>query len=129
MKSRIDTNSEIWAVDIAIDAFKTGEVYNEDAINQSIELILATVFGQRLFRSVFGSEFSIRVFDDMGPDFRSNLLNDVVGAIKKFEPRVTILEQSVRLDLDYDNNMATISVPYIVNYNGRPFTFKKKITG
>ena len=129
MASRKDTSNEKWAYDIPIDTFKKGEIYNEDVLNQSIEMILLTLFGKRLFNTGFGSDFRNRLFDTMTEDYGTQLLNDTVGAIKRWENRIVILESEVKLVLDPDSNRAIIEIPYYIPIIGQKALFKKKIIG
>lgn len=129
MATRQDTLNEEWASDISINAFKDGNVSNMDAINQSLELILGTIMGERLFNINFGSMFQTRLFSNIDVDFLDNLLNDTVTAIKKWEDRVVVIEDAVRLSVVPDSNVASIYIPYIVKNIGVKNVFSKKIVG
>ena len=118
-----------WAYDMSLDTFKHGEIYNEDVINQSIEVILMTLMGKRLFNTNFGSDFSLRVFENMTPDYGKQLLDDTIAAIKRWENRIVVLEADVRLILDPDSNKALIEIPYIISIIGTKASFKKKLIG
>jgi phage baseplate assembly protein W len=117
------------AFDISLDTFRDGEIYNEDVINQSIEMILMTKFGKRLFNSSFGSSFQARIFDNMSIDYGNKLLDDTVEAIKKWDNRIVISESDVRLVIDPDRNMASLTIPYTIRATGVKASFNKKIVG
>ena len=119
--------AEDWAYDLPIKVISEGEIVNVDVINQSIEMILATVRGERLFRPTFGSNFSRRLFDVMDDSFYDKLIDDTVEAIKIWEDRIIVLEDDVRLFIDPDENSASITIPYIIKQRRIKAEFKKKI--
>ncbi len=121
-----DTLDSVWAVDIALDSRSVGEVQNEESINQNIEIILSTSFGERLFNPTFGSAFSTQIFKAITGGHGEQLLDDVIKAIKKWEPRIIILERDCKLYVDRDNNSVTITLPYIITSTGLVSSFSKK---
>lgn len=116
-----------WAYDVKIDVIKGGEVWDVNVINQSIEMILGTITGERLFNPSFGSNFQLRVFDSMDEEMGVRLLDDVVRAIKTWEDRVTIVENEVELILMPDSNAIILTIPYIINDRDIKSRFQKKI--
>lgn len=117
-----------WAYDIDKDVSTYGEITDVDVINQSIEMILTTLRGERLFNLTFGSDFKLRIFDSMNEEFLERLIDDTVDAIRKWETRITIIEDKVKLVIRPDNNSAFIFIPYIINERNIKAEFKKKIT-
>jgi phage baseplate assembly protein W len=118
-----------WAYDLSLDMNRDGEINDVDVINQSIELILTTLRGERLFNPSFGSDFQLRIFDNIDNGFLEMLIDDTVNSIKKWETRITILESEVRLMVNPDQNSATITIPYIINGKSIKAEFNKKIIG
>ena len=116
-----------WAYDLPIKVISSGELVNEDVINQSIEMILATLRGERLFNPPFGSDFSNRLFDIMDDSFYEKMLDDTVEAIKRWEDRIVVLESDVRLKINPDENSASITIPYVIKQRRIKAEFKKKI--
>lgn len=112
---KIKQYGDEWAYDLKISGFKSDGIVNTDVINQSIEMILATPPGSRLFNISFGSLFSLRVFDNMTRDSLRSLLEDTLSAIAKWEDRITIITPEVSLEADQDKNMVTLTIPYIIN--------------
>lgn len=127
MATRADTLNEKWATDISLDPFTDGEIYNEDVINQSIEVILNTLLGKRLFNLTFGSNFVRRLFDSMDSSFSERLIDDTIKAIRRWDNRLNIIESEVSLTIDFDNNKALIVIPYIIPRIGKKAYFKRKI--
>ena len=129
MATRADTLNEKWATDLSLDPFTNGEIYHEDVINQSIEVILSTLLGKRLFNLTFGSDFPRRIFDTLDSATSEKLLDDVVEAIKRWDNRLVIIDREVELTIDPDNNKALIVVPYIIPFIGKKAIFRRKIVG
>jgi len=125
--NRQDVQSYTWAKDISYDLIKYGEIQNEDAINQSIESILGTRKGERLFNLNFGSDFTLRIFDNMDPSFLERLLDDTADSIELWEDRVAIMRDSMQMLVDPDMNTATIVIPYVIKASGKVSEFKKKV--
>lgn len=118
---------DAWAYDVKLDVIKGGEVYDIDVINQSIEMILGTLIGERLFNPGFGSNFQLNVFDTMNIETGAELLEDTVNAIKRWEDRVIVLESEVDLKLIPDQNTMILTIPYIVRDRNIRSEFKKQI--
>jgi len=125
---RIKKYADDWAFDLEIQLKKSGEIKNADVINQSIELILMTLPGERLFNPSFGSNFKLRLFDNMTVEFLERLLDDTVNAIKRWEDRITIIEPDVKLIINPDGNSAFIFIPYIIKERQLKADFQRKIT-
>jgi len=113
-EEKIKQYASEWAFDMEIQALKSDGITNVDVINQSIEMILATPLTSRLFNLAFGSNFSLRIFDNMDVDYLQEVLNDTLEAIKRWEDRIIIIEDSVRLNANADKNTITLTIPYII---------------
>lgn len=116
-----------WATDLSLKYQTEGEIYDEDVINQSIESILSTGYGERAFNLGFGSDFKNRIFDVADDRFGERLLDDVVQALKINENRIFVDPNSVRLVLSPDDNTATITIPYIITMTGQKAIFEKRV--
>jgi len=122
-----NANSDRWAYDISQNVITKGEIYDVDVINQSIENILMTMVGERIFNVTYGSNIILRVFESITPQSGEQILNDVVATIKRWENRISIIESDIHLTIDTDSNSALIEVPYRILNSGLTSTFKKKI--
>jgi hypothetical protein len=120
--------ADAWAYDLDKNASYHGEITDIDVIDQSIELILATTFGERLFNLSFGSSLSTRLFDSLTPTMADNLLNEVAQAIKTWEDRVIVLEDEMRVIKQTDQNTIILVIPYIVKKTKIVSIFKKKVS-
>lgn len=125
--NRQDIKTYTWAKDVSYDLIKDGEIQDDAVISQSIESILGTRRGERLFNLNFGSDFTLRIFDNMDPAYLERLLDDTATAIELWEDRVTILKENMRILIDPDMNSATVIIPYLINASGKMSEFKKKV--
>jgi phage baseplate assembly protein W len=119
--------SDIFAYDVDKDVSMIGEVVNEKAINNSIENILLTGYGERMFLPYFGSPLGYIVFESLNTVNGERILDEIIEAIKRWEKRITILENEVELNILKDQNTITIVIPYIINRSGLQSTFSRKI--
>jgi phage baseplate assembly protein W len=118
-----------WAWDLDNSMLTNAEIRDVDVINRSIENILTTNYGERLFNLNFGAGLNSRIFENITPAFAEGVLNEVAGALKVWETRITVLESQMRLIRNTDENSIIIIVPYIVNSNNITSIFKKKLSG
>tara|TARA_Y100000310_G_C20704363_1_gene833716 strand:+ start:1745 stop:2134 length:390 start_codon:yes stop_codon:yes gene_type:complete len=124
---RITKFSDTWAYDLDKELTR-GEITDVDVINQSIEAILSTLPGERLFNPQFGSNFQLRIFDTMDEDFLETLIDDTVGALQRWESRITIIEEDFRINIFTDSNSVDIFIPYIINERRLKAAFERKIS-
>lgn len=121
--------SERWAYDIDKNPIDQGEIWDVDVINQSIEMILGTLPGERLFNPNFGVGLQYRIFEVMSNEEAENLLNIVASAIKTWEDRIFLVESQMRIIADVDRHIVVMIIPYIIKRTGITSVFKKKIIG
>ena len=79
-----------WAYDISKNVLSKGEIRDVDVINQSIESIIGTLFGERIFNLSFGSDLTLRIFDIQTKKSGEQVLNSITDAIKKCLPKPMI---------------------------------------
>lgn len=116
-----------WASDLDIDIIKNGEIFDVNVINRSIELILGTTYGERLFNPSFGCGLQLRLFEGITTTNAESILDEAIEAIKRWEDRILILQSSSKIILDMSNNSITLVIPYIIKKTGINSTFKKKV--
>jgi len=116
-----------WAYDLDIQSIHNGEIYDINVLNQSIETILATAYGERLFNPSFGSDVPYRLFNVMSTAQGERILDDVATALKKWEDRITINKSELKLKINVDDNSVTIVIPYTIKRSKLRSIFKKKI--
>ena len=127
MPKTIRNISERWAYDIDKNPIDQGEIWDVDCINQSIEMILGTLPGERLFNPNFGMGLQYRIFEIASPEEAENLLDIVAAALKKWEDRIIVIENKMRIIADVDRHSIVIIIPYMIVRNGITSIFKKKI--
>lgn len=120
--------ANIWADDLDKNSLRVGEIDNVDVINQSIEMILATPLGTRLFNLGFGSDFSLRIFDNMDIQTMERLLKDTIDAIGRWEDRIVIIKDKVSFISDADRNTLTLTIPYYLKQRRIMGEFTKVIS-
>lgn len=115
-----------WAYDIDKDVISNGEIFDQEVIDQSIEMILGTSLGSRLFNIGFGSNFSYKVFSNMTSGHLERVLDDTVKAIKRWDDRIIIIEDNVRIVANTDQHSILLTIPYIIKNTGEKAVFNKK---
>lgn len=116
-----------WAYDISLMLKNKAEIYDEDVINQSIEMILGTAYGERFFNPAFGSSLPYKIFETINESSGEQLIDDIVGQLKRWEDRIVILERQIELKINPDENYIILNIPYIIKRTGKSSKFIKKI--
>jgi len=116
-----------WAYDIAKNINTKGEVWDDVAIKQSIETILTTSYGERVFNPFFGSPLYSFISETISQQTAERLLDSIIKAIKRWEDRITILENSVKMIISYDSHAITLKIPYIIKKLNIVSSYDKKI--
>lgn len=80
-----------------VGTFKPSKGMSE--VNQCIQLLIATVIGERVMRPEFGCRLYTRVWGNID-DVASEGLNDIREAIQNFEPRVDLISVNSRIFRD-----------------------------
>ena len=119
--------SDNWAQDMDKNGSVNGELKDIDVLDQSIEMIISTSYGERLFNLSFGCNLVTKVFENMSPGLADNLLNDITAAIKRWEDRIIVVENQMRVIQNTDDNSIIIVIPYYVKKTGVSSIFKKKL--
>lgn len=127
MAKTIRNISDRWAYDIDKNPIDVGEIWDVDTINQSIELILGTIPGERLFNPTFGLGLQARIFELFSPEEADYLLDEVSSALRRWEDRIIVLEQEMRVISNVDRNYIVLIIPYVIKRTGIQNVFKKKI--
>lgn len=85
-----------------------------DSIYQSIGNILSTPRGTRLFLPEFGSTIENLLFEPMDSDTESRIVDAIIVAIERWEPRVKINYARTSVTADYDNHIYRIVITFRV---------------
>lgn len=93
---------------------------NENAISRSIRNLLLTNRGERLYQPDIGSDINRMLFEPMSEGISELLSTYITNTINTYEPRAKIL--SVSALPDYDNNLYTVFIKYMVINKQEPIT-------
>lgn len=116
-----------YALDISRKAFTDVEVGDKDAISQSIESILLTTPGERVFFPSFGSPLTKEIFKHIDKDSGEILLTKIINLIKKWEKRIFIMEDKCTMSIDIANHTLYLNIIYYILVDGTQGQFNKKL--
>lgn len=85
---------------------------NDEAIKQSLKVLLLTMYYERPFHSDLGSPIRQMMFEPITPILNVVLQKHIEQVITNFEPRITI--DQINIHLDPDNNNVEISLYYYI---------------
>ena len=85
------------------------------AIYQSIENILMTSPGERLFNPEFGSDIEELLFEPLDEDTTIKIENELIRAIGRWEGRIRILNNLTTVVPNYQTNSYDIKVVFEIN--------------
>lgn len=93
---------------------KSGIILDEgvEAINNSIENILGTSYGERLFLPQFGSRIKSLLFENINATTAQSIYDALTDAIKDWEPRIEVIGSDSYIIPDEANNMYQIYLVY-----------------
>jgi phage baseplate assembly protein W len=86
------------------------QVYDQDAINQSLFNIMNTRKGSRLMDPDFGCNFNEYLFDMFDLDTANKIVDDIFRNFSKYEPRISI--DSIDKNINYDALQYTLTINY-----------------
>ena len=86
------------------------QVYNQDAINQSLFNIMNTRKGTRVMDPEFGCNFQSYLFDMFDIETSNKIVDDIYKNFGRYEPRIRI--QSIDKNLNFDNLQYTLTINY-----------------
>ncbi|WP_298423882.1 GPW/gp25 family protein [uncultured Kordia sp.] len=86
----------------------------EDNINEMINLIMQTTFGERPFEPQFGAGLQRFFFKEMRPTLQGEIRDAVKSALLDNEPRIKVVEVIVEFS-DLQSGLVEITVNYIYN--------------
>ena len=122
-----EEDQDVWATDMSKNVLSKGEEFDEKAINLSIENILSTIIGERVFSPLFGSVLPVTVFEHLNQITAEELLNNLLDAIALWETRVVVITNEIKMNVLTQENALTLIIPYQIIRTELTGTFSKKI--
>ena len=86
----------------------------EENINEMINLIMQTTFGERPFEQQFGSGLQTFFFKEMRPTLQGEIREAVKTSLLDNEPRIRVLEVDV-VFADLETGLVEITIDYMYN--------------
>lgn len=123
----LDLVSEHWAYDLSKNVLSKGEIFDQDVINLSIEMILSTYFGERVFNPLFGSQLPYLIFENFSNTKAEQLAEEILRTIELFEDRIVIDRSNSIFTFKDSSNTLEISIPYYVIKEKIKSYFNKRI--
>lgn len=124
----LNKQSEYWAYDLSKDIVSKGEIVDEACIRQSLELILSTFFGERLFNPEYGSSLGRTLFENMSNAKGEKLIEEILSSIERYEDRILVDTQNVEFKFYSSTNVLEINLPYVIIKQKIVSFFSKKIS-
>lgn len=87
-------------------------ITNEDAIKESLKNLILTLPGEKFYTPLYGCKVNALLFEPMNNITSSLLKNEIIQAVRSFDPRIITLEVSV--DENFDDNEYHISLFYTI---------------
>jgi len=97
--------------------FERGEstlkvVHNEENINQSIDIVLNTQWGERSMLPLFGSNLNSFTFRKLNSTLEGELIDSIKTAILNFEPRIQLTD--IDLTTTEHEGLIAVHIVYII---------------
>jgi len=90
-------------------------VKNETAISRAVRNLILTKKGERFFDLDFGTNVSNLLFENIGPFAADSIKDEIISAIRNYEPRVEIVNNDdIVVMPNYDNNQYDINIKYSI---------------
>ena len=122
-------NINKWAYDLDANCLRYGDINDVDVINQSIETILGTYYGERLDNINFGCGLPLYIFSVMESGNFEGVKKEVISALKRWEDRIILNESEVQVIPDYNKNTIIVSIPYTIKITGQQTTYISRLSG
>lgn len=115
-----------FALDLNKKVLSDVDAIDNKVISQSIEAILMTNVGERLFED-FGSGLNLVPFERLDASSAESLLDNIIKTISRYEKRITIISDQCSINISKINHYVTLKIIYYKNLDGTSGEFNKKI--
>jgi len=100
-------------------------LYDINEVFQNIEMILTTNKTRRIFKSEFGSNLDQYLMELMTDETADDIMDEVIFAIERWYPRVTVLINESKIDANYEEHTYDIFLVLIVKgFGNQKFEYK-----
>lgn len=127
LNTKNNVRNKSFAYDLAINVIDKGEVFDDQAINVSIQNILSTLFGQRLFIPNFGSSLPLILFENINESNAQDIYNNIISAIETWETRIVVDKKNSFINVLVDQNALELNIQYYIKRTNVLTTFKRKV--
>lgn len=115
-----------FALDLNKKVLTNVDAVDKDVIHQSLEAILLTGVGERVFED-FGSFLQTILFHRLDENNAENLLDEIISTISRYENRITVISNSCALNISRQTQTMRLKIVYYINSDGAIGEFNKKI--
>lgn len=115
-----------FALDLNKKVLTNVDAVDKDVIHQSLEAILLTGVGERVFED-FGSFLQTILFHRLDENNAENLLDEIISTISRYETRITVISNSCALNISRQTQTMRLKIVYYINSDGAIGEFNKKI--
>lgn len=115
-----------FALDLNKKVLTNVDSVDKDVIHQSLEAILLTGVGERVFED-FGSFLQTILFHRLDENNAENLLDEIISTISRYETRITISSELCSLNISRQTHTIRLKIVYYINSDGAIGEFNKKI--
>lgn len=98
-------------------------------IDESIEQILLTLKGERVMEHHFGSELDTSIFEPNEVSAHNLIKYQIVEALTKHEPRITVDKDSIKLSQEAGSNIIIVDISYILNEYSSVHNYSTRLGG
>lgn len=98
-----------------------------DAVKRSIRNIVLTNKYERVMNGDFGTNLRDSLFEIYSPALIATLQSSIANAIKAYEPRALLYEDSIRIEAGLDLNYINIFIVFAMNNVDDPISVELKL--
>ena len=102
-------------------------VKNVDAVIASIDNILRTTPGERVYLPEFGAGLNSILFEPMDADTNNTVANLIKSSVEKWDDRVTVV--NVDFEPIPDDNQLNLAITFNIRGNSGSFTYNTSVKG
>ena len=103
-------------------------IFDIESILQSIDMILSTPTGSRMFFPEFGINLEKFIFEPMTRAAEFSMKNEIIQKIRKFEERVEVNRNKSYVKSHYDRHQVDIFIVFeIKGFGGTEYVYQTKL--